>query len=481
MQPKISVVITTHPGRDLECLNAIKSVQDQTYQDWELIVVHDGKASEDLIHAVHNVDPKIRWTQLDEQFGNDTKPKNIGIAATTSPYVAFLDSDNTWRPDHLSALVQALESHPDVDLVYGDRWVTDLDNQQPPGLGYTADFDPMLLLQRNYIDTSDALVRREALEYVGGFDEGQSKYIDWNLWCRMAKAGFKMMRVPLLLTDYTLHSDSKSKKTLTKNEEAYREKTGQFRNIPDWDPIDCEIRLPYLGEIPEPRVAIFSLTYDRLAYTKACFESLYKTAGYAFDHFIVDNGSTDGTVEWLNELEGPDKIVILNPRNEGISKASNKALDTMGDRYDIIVKVDNDCLFLTDGWLTKMVEIYKSNHLLALSPYVQGLRDNPGGAPREAYGSIRGEMIGMTRHLGGICHFAPARAYKDWRWSEDDFLHGVQDLEFSQYLTSIGYQMGYLENYFIEHYEGTEGQHTRFPEYFERRKLEKRTRYEKDR
>ena len=146
-----------------------------------------------------------------------------------------------------------------------------------------------------------------------------------------------------------------------------------------------------------------------------------------------------------------------------------------GSGYQVI-----NCFFITEGWLKKMVEIWEVNHMLALSPYVQGLEDNPGGAPRAAYGQVKGELLGMTKHLGGICVFADSKAYK-FRWDEDSFLHGVQDLEFSQYLKINNYHMGYLENYFCEHYEGTEGQHKKYPEYFERRKKEKVTVYEKNR
>jgi hypothetical protein len=109
---------------------------------------------------------------------------------------------------------------------------------------------------------------------------------------------------------------------------------------------------------------------------------------------------------------------------------------------------------------------------------VQGLRDNPGGAPRLGYGKINNELVGMTRHLGGLLHFVSARAYDKFRWDEMDHLHGVQDLEFSQWLLTNGYQMGYLENYFIEHIDGTQGQEKKYPDYFNRRKLEKTTRYE---
>ncbi len=272
---------------------------------------------------------------------------------------------------------------------------------------------------------------------------------------------------------------------------------GQFRNLPDWDAADMEIELPYLGPVKKPKVAIFSITYDRLEYTKKCFYSLYKTAGYEFDHYIVDNGSTDGTIDWLKSQGKRDWCeyiqLIPNLVNKGISAASNQAIDSImmtpvakkltGEEvetknYDIIVKVDNDCFFHNQGWLAKMVEIWKANHRIALSCYVQGLKDNPGGAPRLFRGQIKGEVVGITKHIGGICHFVDASAYKDFRWDEHAFLHGVQDVEFSQYLLSQGFQMGYLENWYCEHFEGTEGQHNRYPDYFERRKFEKVTRYE---
>lgn len=504
---KVSIIISTY-NRPEQLKRAIESVLAQTFKDWELIIVDD--ASTDIavsktIFSFSDHNPVIQYRSLLTHFGSDTRPKNTGIKHAKGEYIAFLDDDNTWRPDHLAALVKALTAHPEVDLVYGDRWAIDEDEPGSPGrLGPARDFDPYWLLQKsNYIDTSDVLVRGQALRYVGGFDESQRKYIDWNLWVRLAKAGSNFLRVPLVLTDYRLHSGSKSKTVHTKAEEQIHKETGQWVVAPDWHAVDCDIHLPYLGEVKKPRVAIFSLTYDRLEYTKACFESLYKTAGYEFDHIIVDNGSTDGTVAWLKdrfgaELKSGQVRLYEKAENEGISRGSNTALDALAlggyrwtddpngpltstnqGRFDIIGKVDNDCLFLNQGWLARIVDLWGANHRLALSPYVQGLKDSPGGHPRSNYGMVKGELLGMTTHLGGICHFVDARAYRDFRWDEDMPLHGVQDLELSQYLKTHGYQMAYLENWFIEHYKTTAGQEADYPEYFERRKREKTERYTK--
>jgi len=464
----ISVIISTFDRLD-RLKKAIQSVKNQTFTDWELIIADDHSTDGTQAYIASLNDPKIIYTRLTRNSGTDTKPKNAGIKLAKGEFIAFLDDDCEYRPDHLNALYKCLQNYPDVSVAYGDRWIIDETKEIVDQIGYASDFNPFSLMRRNYIDTSDALIRKQALKYVGGFDERYKKYVDWNLWVRMAKCGYIFKRVPLLLTDYHLHKDMKSQKKL--DEKGFSE--------PAWDAFDVEIQLPYLGEVKEPKVAIYSITYNRLEYTKTCFESLERTAGYPYDHFIVDNGSTDGTYEWLND-SWHSKALISNGVNKGISKASNIAIEEIykTGTYDIIIKIDNDCYFKSNGWLEKMVEIWKSNRRMALSCYIEGLKDNPGGAQRIDFGKIKGEFLGLTRHIGGICHFVDASAYKDFRWNENDFLHGMQDLEFSQYLLSKGYQMAYLENYFAQHYEGTEGQHARFPEYFEKRKHEKTTRYQ---
>jgi len=466
-KPKVSVIISTYKRPERLQL-AIESVMTQTFEDWELIIVDDcsNDTTEDVVKGW--LSDRIKYIKLEENFGNDTHPKNVGILASTGQYVAFLDDDNTYRPDHLQALVSAIENN-DVDGVYGDRFI--IMNGKPHGIGVHSDYEPMLLLARNYIDTSDVLLKREVLFDLGGFDERFKKFIDWNLWVRMAKAGKKLKRVPVVITDYNVHEGAKSQRV-----------EDTIDNFPAWSPMDCEVRLDYLGKKEPLKVAVFSITYDRLDYTKECFDSLYKTAGYPFDHFIIDNGSKDGTQEYLKTLKNPNGLVTLKLNNEnmGISIASNQALDMIkNDGYDIIMKIDNDAFFKNDGWLAKLIEVHKVFPRFALSLYVEGLRDNPGGAARIDYMTVKDELLGYTKHIGGICHFVEAKAYDNFRWDEDSFLHGVQDMELSQYLDRHGYYMGYLENWFVEHKDGTDGQHKKYKDYFERRVIEKSTKYEK--
>jgi len=474
----ISVILSTFQ-RPQRLKKAIESVLNQSYEDWELIIIddHSKDGTEELVKRF--TDKRIHYIKRTKNFGCDTKPKNEGILASEGEYIAFLDDDNEFRPDHLALLFKAIKEDEKFGLVYGDRWLIDETKRIPNQIGISANFTADLLMQRNFIDTSDVLIRRQLLIDVGGFDERYKKYIDWNLWVRLMKFGTRMKRVPMVITDYHLHQDMKSVKVKTKGD-------SDIRFVPEWDPYDCEIVLPYLGkQIMPPKVAIFSLTYDRLEYTKKSFKSLEETAGYTFDHYVVDNGSTDGTQEWLMEQYKKKRIkqLMLNPKNVGISKASNQALEMIKHHvgYECVVKWDNDCIGLTKGWLAKMVDIWKSNRRIALSCYVQGLVDNPGGAVRVGYGTLKGELVGVTKHLGGICHFVDIHAYDDFQWDEHSFLHGIQDMEMSQHLLFHGWSQGYLENYYVSHGpKGTVAQKKDYGEYFERRVHEKQTRYEEN-
>ena len=385
--PKVSVILSTY-NRPKLLKRAIESVINQSYTDWELIVVSDGVSKENQKVTASFKDSRIRYFGI-EHFGNHSRPKNKGTELAVGEYICYLDDDNEYRVDHLAILVRELENS-DVDIVYGERWMIDDVGLGPDGekmestIGVTNEFVSGILMQTNFIDTSDALIKRDVLFTLGGWDERYKKYLDWNLWCRADKYGFKFKHVPVVITDYHMVKGCMSMDKLDTD--------GMMK--PAWDPIDCEIQVPYLREVKEPRVAIFTLTYNRLSETTVSFGTLHNTANYPFTHIIVDNGSSDGTLEYLKEYaKDKDVQLIINSDNKGISFASNQAVDWAKEHgYDIIVKVDNDAIFKTKNWLNKMVRIWKANRKLAISCYVSGLKDNPGGAPS----IVTGKQIGRA-------------------------------------------------------------------------------------
>lgn len=476
--PRVSVVISTF-NRPNKLREAIRSVLNQTFTDFELIVVDDCSPIDPVEVVSEFGDRRINYIRLEKNSGSQAKPKNTGILASVGDYVAFLDDDNAYRLDHLAVLVNALDNNPTVSLVYGDRYMNFENDPTQNGIGIYHDHSPEVLMQRNYIDTSDFMVRREDLFDIGGWDERYKRMLDWNLVARLCKAGRMLLHVPIIITDYNIHKDGMLSDKPVDGEWFVMDLPNGQRTF---SAVDVDIELPFLGNKEEPKVAIFTLTYNRLKYTKESFESLHNTAGYSFDHYIVDNGSTDGTVEYLKGYaEKHNAKVIFNEDNKGISIASNQILKVIKDsgiKYQIIGKFDNDAYCKTEGWLKEMVNIWKSNHLIAQSCYISGLRDSAGGVPRYVYGKIKNQLVGMVKHLGGICCFTSAGIRLNFHLDENEPLHTMDDLFFSRYLRERGYQMLYLENFYINHGpEGTEAQATDFPEYFEKRKVEKTKAY----
>jgi len=485
-RPEISIITSTYNRARKFLPRAIKSVLGQGFTNWEYLIIDD--ASSDNTHKVvkefQKKDQRIRYIRRKKNFGNDTRPKNQGIKLSRAPLISFLDDDNAFRPDHLFSLKNVLDKNRQFSAVYGDRWVHPSEKMKEEegmkeGIGVYSEFNPFILKQKNFIDTSDVLVRKKALLEVGGFDEKLKKFIDWNLWWRMVKAGKLFKRVAVIITDYYLHDDMKSVRI---KEGQFNPTTGLF--IPTFDHDECLIHCGAIGKPKDPKVAIFTLAQNRLDYTKQMFESIRETTTYPFDHYVVNNGSTDGTKEYLLELKKKGLIekIIFNKENRGIPYASNQALDLLEpEKYDFIIKVDNDAKFKTKGWLTAMLEIYKRNRMMCLSPYIEGLAGMPGGTPRMVYGTCAGEFLGMVEHLGGIVTIAPSRVYWDWRWPVSAFMQGGNDVLFSSYVQRLGYQMAYLENHKVEHSEGTRAQELRYPDYFKEKEHLRRTRWqEKD-
>jgi len=220
------------------------------------------------------------------------------------------------------------------------------------------------------------------------------------------------------------------------------------------------------------RVAVYSLTRDRFEYTRRCFASLQAFAGIQFAHFVVDNGSKDGTLPWLIEDYRPHAVMSYE-ENEGISRASNRALDAIFlqmPSVDVICKVDNDCMLSMENTLGQMAEIVmaagKFGALHVLSPRVTGIVNQP---TRGQYTQLAGRRVGLTAIVGGLFHCVPAAIYREYRYPLDLPLAARQDDHFCNWVKQHGGQVGYVEGLEVEHYEGTDAQAKRYPEYFERK------------
>lgn len=184
---KVSVVIPLYNARDV-ILQTVRSVLDQTWRDFELVVVDDG-STDGAGALLKGVDPRLRY--LRQENAGVAAARNRGIADAQGDAIALLDHDDLWHPAKLERQVAVLEARPEVGMVITD--VAHIDRDGKPmgivGAGYNPREDFARLFVQGYVPTpSAAMIRKKVLNAVGGFDEafGSAGMDDHELWPRIA-------------------------------------------------------------------------------------------------------------------------------------------------------------------------------------------------------------------------------------------------------------------------------------------------------
>ena len=180
--PSVSVVIPTYNRRDL-VQRAIQSVFDQTYRDFEIVVVDDG--STDGTGAAVEGREQIRY--LRQANAGPASARNLGIRHARGEFIAFLDSDDVWLPDFLAAQIDVLSRFPEVALVcarssVGQKEAKDFPLRRDLVVGdlYAK------LYERSFVRTPAAVVRKSCLDRIGCFNESYRWSEDHDLWLRIA-------------------------------------------------------------------------------------------------------------------------------------------------------------------------------------------------------------------------------------------------------------------------------------------------------
>lgn len=195
-RPQVTVIVTCYNLAKF-LPDALKSVQAQTFSEWECLVVDDG--SKDNTKAVADQfiesDKRVRYLQTPWNLGL-SGARNFGIAKARGKYIINLDADDMLTEKTLSLLVNALEGHAELAIAYGrlDTMAEDGTNRQSnafPSGDYNWQGQMSHLNQLHY----SALMRREVWERSGGYREKMWRAEDAEFWCRVTSFGFRAAMV----------------------------------------------------------------------------------------------------------------------------------------------------------------------------------------------------------------------------------------------------------------------------------------------
>jgi len=190
--PAISIILPTY-NRAYCIRRAVDSVLNQTFTDFELIVIDDGSTDDTKQVMEAYDDPRLIYVHNTDNRGQ-TRRLNDGLKLTRADLIAFQDSDDEWLPTKLQKQVEAMRAQPpEVGIVYTDKWRYEPDREKfhwksprnMPEDGII--FDKALDDQVYNIGPQSVLIRRECFEKVGPFDERLTNFNDWDMFVRISR------------------------------------------------------------------------------------------------------------------------------------------------------------------------------------------------------------------------------------------------------------------------------------------------------
>ena len=211
-EPRVSVIIPAYRVTEF-IADTLASVFDQTFTDYEVILVNDGcPDTEGLEAAIAPYRDRIRY--IVQENGGPSKARNTAIRASHGALIAQLDGDDQWYPGFLAAQVRFLDEHPNVDAVFSDAVLFGGPNDGYGFFEINHTTGPVslesLLRHRVVVLASSMTARRECLERAGLYDESLRVSEDFDLLLRMAATGCRLDYYREILVRYRRHRDSLS-------------------------------------------------------------------------------------------------------------------------------------------------------------------------------------------------------------------------------------------------------------------------------
>ncbi|CAG0898361.1 unnamed protein product, partial [Cyprideis torosa] len=337
--PLVSIVMPTH-NRQSKICSAIDSVLQQSYANWELLIIDDG-SEDDTCQLVRESYSDSRISIKRIEASGVCRARNAALERAKGELIAYLDSDNAWVVDFLEVMVAYLQQEA-ADFAYAA-----IRMQNESGTSYRyREFSGTDLLIKNFVDLNAILHKRELYDQQGGFNEALSRMVDWDLIIRYTKSA-KVVSAPFVGVNYDNH---KQPDRITVKEPKSWRYAIMNQHLIDWDKLVSEV-----GSREKELVSVIIPVYGQVDLTRKCVLSLLQVpSGRPFEVILVDNGSDYDVLEELFMWsEGNANIsLVRNPENLNFALGCN--IGFAHARGARVVFLNNDTE-VTSGWLDKLI------------------------------------------------------------------------------------------------------------------------------
>ena len=483
-KPLISIVMPVYNPVPEHLDEAIKSVQTQIYDNWELCIADD-YSTNPLIHKSLR-----RWSEQDRRIkvqfrkerGHISHCSNSAFELASGDWVGLLDHDDILRENALAEVALELNRHPMAEIIYSDEDKIEENGKTRFNPHFKPDFSRELFRSQNYINHF-TVHRSENIRKVGGWRPGFEGSQDYDLNLRIIETvpQENIRHIQKILYHWRAAEGSTATSGSTKSYshgaglkalQEHLERTGVNATA---------VRAPgtsfyrvKLSELdPEPLVSLIIPTRDKFELLSNAVDSIRQKTTYKnYEILIVDNGSTEKEVlEYLSRISRKENVRILRYKKPfNFSAINNFAVKKA--KGSIIGLINNDVKVISPDWLTEMVgwallpdvgcvgaKLYYANNTVQHAGVILGLGGVAGHShkhfPRNQPGYFyRLKLIQNCSAVTGACLVVKKDVYNEVNgFNEKDLAIAFNDVDFCLKVRAAGYVnvwTPYAELYHLE-------------------------------
>ena len=298
-RPLISIITPVFDTPVSRLEEAVQSVLTQAYENWELLLIDDGSTDPDLLRILPHLAGRDRRIVLANlgKHGGISAASNRGLELARGEWITFLDHDDVLEPDALFQIVKALQTHPDVDLIYSDEDKLGENGFEAPL--FKPDWSPDFFLSYNYVGHLTA-VRRDLVQKAGGFRPQFDSAQDYDLFFRVTELTSRIHHIPRVLYHWRRSESSSAISVRQKPEqldasrraiEDHLKRRGEAAHVAvDWRTHAFRVR----RELPEPtKISIIIPNSHGDEALERCVESLTTKTDYPnYEILIVQSDNS---------------------------------------------------------------------------------------------------------------------------------------------------------------------------------------------
>jgi glycosyltransferase involved in cell wall biosynthesis len=497
LEPRISVLMPVYNTAPSLLREAIDSVIDQLYPNWELCLADDASTAPHIarqLNAYAQADSRIKVVFRDAT-GGIAAATNSALALATGQYIALLDHDDKLHPLALHYVSEAIARNPDAGLLYTDEDKLDAQGHRYDPY-FKCAFNYELLLAQNMISHL-GVYRRDLVSDLGGLRSDFDGSQDYDLALRACEKlnPSQIIHIPRVLYHWRAASGSTALSPDCKPYaiaaaraavSAHLNRIGKAATVTAAPEVLTMNRVRFSLPDPNPPVSIIIPTRDGGDHLKACLDSIQQKTTYPhFDIIVVDNGSREAaTVRFLQGITSAQVRVIRDDSPFNFSVLNNRAVASASG--DFVCLMNDDIEVITPDWIEEMLSfatqsgigavgarLWYPNGLLQHAGVILGLRSAADHVhrflPRGAPGYFGRAVLHQSfSAVTAACMIVRRSTYQQVNGLDETLTVACNDVDFCLRLREAGFRNVWTPYAEMLHHESASRGPDAIPEHYNR-------------